>query len=617
VGDRLDWRRRPRYGWEPMSTRSRWAQLLPMLDLAGYRGADAGKDAMTAVTLTFLAIPQGIAYAMIAGLPPVMGLYGSCVPLIVGSLFRSSRNVITGPTNALSLLVGTAGAAAAGLDPVPTALLLAFLVGAIQLGAGLLRLGVLVDYISIPVVMGYITGAGILIVVGQLPHLTETAGGGGNLFEEVAAWAAHAGGANGWALGAGVLTLGGIVALRALDRRIPGALVMLAIFTGLSWLLDAHETYGLTTVADLSPVPEGLPPLSLPFGSGPFAWSFDVWGALLPIAIATTVLSLVEASAVGRAIAAKTGQRVELSTEFVGQGLANLAAAFFGGYPVSGSLSRSAITERSGARSRLVGVFNGLMMMGVLLALGPAVNYTPICALAGLLFVVAYDLIDVPRIRSILAARRSDAAAFLVTVLGTWALRLDQAIYLGVALSVFLFLRSAQLLSIHYLVFGDDGRLMELRPGDPEHAARACASVRMVQLEGQLFFGAAGELADALDEVIADPEVQVLWLRMRRAFGMDVTIAQTLTAAAERLRAEGRHLILVGVRAPAAAVLEKIGAIEAIGRDRVFDKVPSWFDASDRGLRLALELVGEHRCDEACPIAAHLARGTERPGGVD
>lgn len=581
-----------------------WRRFLPFADLAGYGPRDVGRDLAAAGTLTFMSIPQGVAYAMIAGLPPAMGLYAGCIPTIIGSLFRSSRHVVTGPTNALSLLVATSGAAAAGLDPVPTALLLAFLVGAVQLSAGVLRLGVLVDYISIPVVMGYITGAGVLIGVGQLPNLTETLGGSGTLPEKLWGWGAHLAEANGWAVAIGLATLTGIAILKKVDRRIPGAMIVLAVMTLGSWLLGA-EGYGLRRIVDLAPVPAGLPPLTLPFGEGA-AWSFEEWQAVFPIAIAGTVLSLVESSAVGRAISAKSGQRLDLSVEFAGQGLANLAAAFFGAYPTSGSLSRSALNHQSDAASRLAGVFTGAMMLVVLLALGPAVNYTPIAALAGLLLIVAYDLVDVRRIRKIITGSRSDAAAFVVTVAGTWFLRLDHAIYLGVALSLFMFLRRARLLTIHELVFDDGGRPMELSSGDPVLDARRCSSIRMLQIEGQLFFGAAGELATALDDVIANPEVKVVWLRVRRAFGMDVSIAETLEAAGARLRASGRHLVIVGVRGPAHEVLARAGTLVALGEENVFRREETWFSATDRALLRALELAGAHECNRACPIEEHL-----------
>jgi len=592
-----------------------WTRFLPFTDLAGYSAEALRKDAVASATLTFLAVPQGIAYAMIAGLPPVMGLYASTLPTIIGALFRSSRHVVTGPTNALSLLVGTAGAAAAGLDPVPTVLLLSFLVGVIQVSMGALRLGVLVDYISLPVVMGYITGAGVLIGIGQLHHLTETQGASGTLFEKVWGWSQHLAGANGWAIGVGALTLIGIVALRRIDRRIPAPMAMLAVFTALSWALDGGERYGLQRIADLSPIPAGLPPLSLPGGEGRWGWSFDDAGAILPIAVAVTVLSLVESSAVARSISARSGQRLDISVEFVGQGLGNLCAAFCGGYPTSGSLSRSGLNHQIGAVSRVSGVLNGVMMAGVLLALGPVLNHTPIASLAGLLFVVAYDLVDVERIKKLAKGRRSDAAAFLVTVLATWVLRLDHAIYVGVGVSLFLFLRSARLLTIHRLLFDEAGRPMELRVGDPA-LERQCAAIRMLQIEGQLFFGAAGELATALDEVIADPDAQVIWLRLRRAFGMDATVAQVLGAAASRLHAQGRHLILVGVRPAARGVLERTGTVAVIGEDNVFSKTDTWLESSNRGMKRALDLIGEHGC-ERCPVEAHLRSEHVSPAFVE
>ncbi|MEM6791671.1 MAG: SulP family inorganic anion transporter [Myxococcota bacterium] len=585
-----------------------WVRFLPLLELKRYRAADLAPDLSAAVTLALVGIPQCIAYALIAGLPPVMGLYAAAVPTIVGALFRSSRHVVTGPTNALSLLVGTAGAAALGLDPVPTALLLAFWVGVMQLAAGGLRLGVLVDYISIPVVMGYITGAGVLIGVGQLKHLTATAPAtapvagalgantavgawlAGSLPDTVGAWLRTLPDANGWAVATGLVTVAGLVAGRRFGgRRFPAPLVVLGLLTALSALVGARG-YGVPTIADLAPIPAGLPPLSWPGGEGPWAWTFSDTVMVLPIAGAATVLSLVESSSLGRAISAKSGQRLDISVEFAGQGLANLAAAFFGAYPTSGSLSRSVLNHDCGVQTRLSGVFNGAIIVLVLLALGPAVNHTPIAALAGLLLVVAYDLVDRPRIRQIFAGRRSDAAAFGATVVGTWLLRLDYAIYLGVALSLFMFLRRARLLTILELVFDDNGRPRELRRDDPTARARRSDAIRLLQVEGELFFGAVGELSHALDEVTQDPGLRVLALRLRGAFGMDVSIARALVEAHTRLQADGRRLMLLDVRPEAMAVLERTGVIAALGADNVV-VAAEWFDAVRLGLRRALDTV--------------------------
>ncbi|MBT8494678.1 MAG: sulfate transporter, partial [Deltaproteobacteria bacterium] len=296
---------------------------LPFLDLRGIRRADVANDALSGLTVTFMSIPQGVAYAMIAGLPPVMGLYAACIPAIVGAVFRSSRHVITGPSNALSLLVGEGLAAQAGLDPIGTALLLALLIGGMQVAAGVLRLGVLVDYISLPVVLGYITGAGVLIGVGQLPNLTQTAGGSGHIINKFGVWGSHLQEANLMAIAVGAATAAFIVILRKIDKRIPGPILVLVIATVVSWLMGLREM-GMATIADQAPVPTGLPPLTVP--------DLDGWSAVLSLAVAGTVLSLVESSSVARAVSAKTGQRLAVSTEFVGQGLANVAAAFTGGY---------------------------------------------------------------------------------------------------------------------------------------------------------------------------------------------------------------------------------------------------------------------------------------------
>jgi sulfate permease, SulP family len=187
------------------------------------------------------------------------------------------------------------------------------------------------------------------------------------------------------------------------------------------------------------------------------------------------VLSLVESSSVARALAVRTGQRLDMAAEFAGQGIANLAAAFSGGYPVSGSLSRSALNQQAGAETRLSAVFCGLLMIGVLLVLGPIVERTPIASLAGLLLVLANDLVDRQRIRMVLRGTMSDRVAFVATLLGTWVLPLDQAIYAGVGISIILFLRRARLLTVREMVIGEKGRFarsMRKRLKQDDHVRR-------------------------------------------------------------------------------------------------------------------------------------------------
>ena len=531
---------------------------------------DLRRDLTAAIAVAFLAAPQGVAYALIAGLPPAMGLYAACIPAIVGSLFRSSKHVVAGPTNALSLLVGTA-VLASSLDPVTTALTLALLVGALQLTTGVLRLGVLVNYISTPVVVGYITGAGVLIAAGQIHHIIASVE----------------------AVGIALVVAAGIVGFRYLKPAFPAAALFLSMATLASWALD-FESMGILRLGDLASIPSGLPPLTLPDVRPAQLWQ------LMPVAVAATVLSLVESTSVARTLAASSGQKLDLDIEIGGQGLANLSAAFTGGYPISGSLARSTLNYQMGAQTRWAGVFAGVLVLLVLLLLGPALNYTPIAGLAGLLMVVAYDLIDRPRIKQVMLSGTGDAAAFGATLMGTWVLPLDKAIYLGVVISLVLFLRRSRNLLVHELKIGTRGNLREFEVD--EAGGDACAQIRILQIEGQLFFAAASELEAALAEATADPAVRVLILRLKRTQGLDITAAEVLRATSERLQNQGRHLILVGMRQKAMQVLTASGIADELGDDHLFPARRRWFAAMNDAVSSAHELLESH--EDGCPLAA-------------
>jgi len=512
-------------------------------------------DILAALTVTFLGIPQGLAYAMIADLPPVVGLYAATIPAILGSLFRSSRHVVSGPTNALSLLVGGVVAALAvthGASPVDVALALALGVGVIQLTAGALRLGTLVDFISAPVVLGYITGAAVLIAVGQLGNLTGTDMERGDIIHRVASWWAGLGGLHPATLGVGLGSFVLILFMRHTRPTWPSALIAVVLATLASFVFDLRGM-GVGVVADLSVVEASFPPLTMPDPSLALA--------VLPVAVAATVLSLVESTAVARAIAANTGDRLDCSKEFVGQGLSNLSAAFCGGYPVSGSLSRSTLNWKSGAETRWAGAFSGILVLLLLVLAGPVVNIVPLAALAGLLFVVAWDLIDTAGIRSSLASGKGDVLAFSLTVLGTWVLSLDRAIYLGVVISLGWVLWRTRDLRLW--------RLRELRSVEEGHAD---PSIRVLRVAGRLHFVAAGGLRDAIDRAVAREGVRTLVVDLAKTQGLDLTARQVLAQVADRLRTEGRSLILVGLDKDECARFRAVGLADAVGADNFLDR---------------------------------------------
>jgi len=562
----------------------------------GQRLRALGPDFTAAGAVFFLGVPQGLAYATIAGLPPAMGLYAATLPAIVGSLFRSSHHVVVGPTNALSLLVGGAVIAMSDQPALEVGIALALGVAVFQLVATVLRLSAVVDYISSPTVLGYITGAGLLIGVGQLYNVTGTEGPVGRAWTTIGGWISTLPETHALSLIVALATVVAVVLLRLLsrklDRRLPDAIVVMVvgIIVTIAFGLDAR---GLSTVADLSPIPAGLPPLTLP--------SLALSVELAPFAFACAMLSLVEANAVARSIAARSGQHLDTNREFLGQGLANLAAALFGGYPVSGSLSRSALNEQAGGKTQLSGALTGVFMIVVLLVLTSILDRTPIACLAGLLLVVAWDLVDVPRIRRTFATSWSDGLAFLVTMIATWLVPLDKAIYLGVGLSLILFLRKARLLTIRELVVNPAGVLQELPLDAPLGELRRCSAIRLLHVEGALFFGSAGELRNALDKVAADGGVRVIIVRVKRATGLDLTVVEDLCSLAESLRERDMHLMLVGMTPDMVEILERSGASARIGEDHLFPTQERWFAALDAAKSRAFEIVGGDHT-EACGL---------------
>lgn len=573
---------------------------LPFLDLLDYRpGRDLRADLQAAAAVTVLSIPQALAYAVIAGLPPVMGLYAAAIPTVVGSLLRSSRHVVTGPSNALSLLVGGIIAAQAD-DPVSTAVTLAAMVGIIQASAGLLRLGTLADFISRPVVLGYVTGAGLLLVVGQLPNLTGTRAVTGMPVQRVALFIAELGTTDLTTLALGLGTFATLLAIRRFKPRWPGALLVTLVGLALSHMLRLPER-GTMVIGDLGVIPRALPSLTLP--------RLDNAAALLPAAVACSVLSLVESASVARAIASRSRQRLDMSVEFAGQGAANLAGAFFGAYPTSGSLARSTLNASAGARSRLSGTVAGLAMLVFPPLAGPVLEALPVAVLAGLICLVAVDLVDGRAIRAVWGGSLGDRVTFAGTLLGTWTLPLDTAIEVGIGLSLVGFLRQARVLVVHNLSVNEWGRLRER----PYNAAMDCRAVRLLQLEGSLFFAAAGELRQAIDEATSTPDLKVLVIRLKRTRQLDVTTADALAEAAEQLALVGRTLILTGIPKDAMDTLRDTGATARIGGENLFETSAEWFSAMRLAVGRARELTRGHTCHGPCPLERFAARSLHPP----
>jgi sulfate permease, SulP family len=387
------------------------------------------KDASAGLTGALIVLPQAMAYAMIAGLPPQYGLYCAIVPAIIAALFGSSWHLVSGPTAAISIVVFAtlSPMAKAGSDQyVLLALTLTFLVGLIQLLMALLRLGKLTDKIPHSVIIGFTTGAAFLIAASQIKHffgltLPTDNGFSATLMNAIAAAPTFK-----WQVASvGAVTLVATIAAKAWLKPLPHMVVgMIAgAFTALALNSDNVKLVGA--------LPSALPQLSAP------SWDMTVWLSLSKGAVVVSLLALTEAIAIARAVGLRSKQTIDGNQETFGQGLSNVAGAFFSGYPSSGSFTRSGVNYEAGAVTPLAAVFASVILMVLLLLVAPLLSYLPIAAMAGLLFIVAWGLIDTKEIKHCLA-RKTDAVIFFTTFLACLITNIEIAVFAGIALSIIL-----------------------------------------------------------------------------------------------------------------------------------------------------------------------------------
>jgi SulP family sulfate permease len=556
------------------------------------------RDFLAALTVSAVAVPQEMAYAQIAGLPPQYGLYTGFVITALASLFGSSAHLISGPTNALSLVLFTALAGlplAAGPDRLPEALqgmyLIVFLVGAIQLLIALFKLGDLTRYVSESVLLGFMAGAGVLIALGQIPNVLgiTTIGDGTQTFVQ-RLWSSLAGGSiDRLSTYLGVGTLLVLLPLRWLKRRLavplPDLLLALILATLAARLLD----YPLSEMME---VPRGLPDAVLP----PL-WRLDWIRSLSSSALAIAVLGLLEAVAVAKSIAARTRQRLDFNRECFAQGLANLGGSFFQCMPGSGSLTRSNINYQAGAVSRWAGVMAALLIAAALLALAPLARYVPRPALAALLIVTGYRLIDRSRLLYCLRATRYDAIIALTTAVAAIFINIELSILIGVCVSFLLFVPRAARLRVAEMVVGPERVVRERQPNDPH-----CGNLAIFALEGELFFGAAPLLAECLDMLRQRVKqgARVLILRLKRTRNPDMVCLEMLQQFLEEMQDRQVPVLLCGIRPDFEQALHNLRFHHWLPRDYVFHEDAAMGSSTINAVRRAYELLGDDLCS-TCP----------------
>ena len=535
-----------------------WLPSLPVLDWGRrYDRSTLVSDLVAALIVTIMLIPQSLAYALLAGLPPEVGLYASVAPLLLYAVFGTSRVLAVGPVAVVSLMTAAAigqHAAVGSASYWAVAITLAFLSGGMLLLMGLLRLGFLANFLSHPVISGFISASGLLIAASQLKTLMGVKAEGHNFIELVHALIVQAPNTHWLTLAVGVLATAflfwvrkglkpllvklGVKARLADALAKAGPVAAIVVTAVLAWALD-WKGQGMKIVGT---VPQGLPPLTLPL------WDLALWQALAVPALLISVVGFVESVSVGQTLAAKRRQRIEPDQELVALGASNLSAAFTGGFPVTGGFARSVVNFDAGAQTPAAGVYTAIGITLASLFLTPALYYLPQATLAATIIVADLSLVELGILKRTWAYSRTDFVAVLSTLLMTLAQGVEVGLVVGVAVSLGLFLyrTSRPHMAEVGLVPGTEHFRNVLR-----HQVGTSPRLVSLRVDESLYFANARALEDWVNDVVAEhPQARHIVLQCSAVNDIDASALESLEAIDRRLRDAGMAFHLSEVKGP-------------------------------------------------------------------
>jgi len=563
--------------------------FFPLANTArGYNQAKLAGDARAALNVALLAFPQGMAYALIAGLPLSYGIYGSAIAAIVGAFFAGSKFIMLGPTNATAVMMMSAFASL-GLIQEEAArqvpLLLA-LVGLILVLGAFFRVATLIQYISRTVVTGYIAAAASLIIANQIKNALgftfapdEKAS---NLIDVARLTALHIDRAQWPSVALSGVTLAIYLLLGCVPFKLPKVAITLALAAFAAYFLGAYiDGFEVELLPGMGAASLGL---TLPYAT------FESIQALLPPAIAIALLSMLEGNSIGKSLAAREGGRIDANQEMLNAGLANIGCALFSGMAASGSLTRSQLNANSGAQTPLSSLYAGLLVLLGAFSLGPLIDYIPQASLAVLVIIIGISLINKHQLLLVTRTTGSDRATFFVTFLSGLVFSLDLAIYLGTVTSIALFLKKVSHPEIVEYGFNPEGQLGELK----ERAKRSDPEVSIVHVEGELFFGAAELFRDQMRRVSDDPNLKVVILKLRNAHNLDATSCMAFEELIRYMRERDRVLLVSEIRPDTMRILEKSGVARIISEENIFpDEAGNPTLSTAKALRRAKQILGD------------------------
>ncbi|HBW35978.1 SulP family inorganic anion transporter [Desulfosporosinus sp. BICA1-9] len=564
-------------------------KYIPLIGTLGnYKKEYFSKDLIAALTVAVVVIPQSMAYALIAGVNPVYGLYTAIVSTIIASAFGSSKHAIAGPTNAIALLVAGNMSKYMGLDNAYEMLfLMTFMVGVLQILFGVIKLGKVINFVSHSVVIGFTAGAGVLIGLGQLSTLLSISIKDSSHMSTMQKFyyvMTHLSETNYYALGIGLITMAIIIVCKKINKSLPGALIGI-IVTILLIVTFSLEQKGVKLTGF---IPSSLPPFKM------IQFDFVAMQNLFGGALAIAIIGLVEAIAISKSIATTSRQKIDANQEFIAQGLANAGGSFFQAFAGSGSFTRSAINYQSGAVTRIAGILSGVIVALVLLFFAPFAKFIPNPALAGVILVIAYNMVDKKEIKHIVKAGKfkSDSIAMWATCFATILMpHLDLAIYSGIALSIALYLKDTNKAPMKILIPSqvNTSQIIEKEI----KSVKSKVDILIIQLEGNLYFGSSEDLQSKLDDLVDKSKVFIL--RMKYVASMDLTALSSIKIFIRTVKEAGGIVIICGVKSELNSLLTNSNVIADVGEENIFMSENEIFASSTNALEKARAALN---CDD-------------------
>jgi len=563
-------------------------------------------DLIAGFTAAMVAIPQSMAYAIIAGLNPIYGLYTAILPTIIGALFGSSNHLATGPTNANALIVATTLVAISSQpDYIEYIFAVAVVCGVMQLMIGIFRLGNLIRYVSNSVLTGFLAGVGILIIVRQVGNLLgleqltgeNTVALLGSIFHELLK-------SNPYVVITGCLSLFVILVGSRLQRRLPVPLIVIVLGSILIHLLGWHQA-GVRLASDLGSI-------------NPDAYGFHIpkilsldMGLIIRSAIAVTLLSMVQTVSVAKSIGFSTGQKIDPSRELIGQGLASISAGVTQSMPSSGSPTRSAVILMAGGKTRVANVFSGFTVLFAVLGFSEFIGRIPIAVLAAVVICSAFRIIDIHHVMQTLRSRSVSRLVFFTTFLATIMMPLHYAIYLGTALSIGIFLYESGNVSLSFLVPNSSGEFIECRLED---LLKKPPRVAIINIEGEFHFAAMDEMQMNLEKIL-ESNIQVLILRVRGIRHMASTGVIALESLIDYAQRRGTKVILCGVTGTIEETLRATGITSLVGEEQEFLAREAIFKSTKLALERANRIIN-HSIPETVAQNGREVGNQERVRGM-